>query len=184
MNTEHDNPHQKALADASQAREKIDKAIHAFRSEAEDEFRDKMNDDIRAKWGESRKAAQDAERAARESYTQWYEQQAAKVGMVITESWTGKVQRNIPVGTRCFEWCISNKYGAPKGLLKTGRVGVVEVITAASEHPANLKYSKAHRGDIVLRLLKKDGKPGRYLTGWDKNNFWPEGVDPNKEGSK
>lgn len=61
---------------------------------------------------------------------------------------------------------------------KTGRVGITEVITGDSVHPGNKTFGRADLGEVVLRLMKKDGKPsahyvrsgwGGVFSGWKKD---------------
>lgn len=62
----------------------------------------------------------------------------------------------------------------------TGKRGVVEIVTRASEHPGNVgTYRQAAVGEVVIRRLKKDGSPSKaYERGWDARNCWlPEGRD-------
>lgn len=77
--------------------------------------------------------------------------------------------REVPVGTRMEEWA-RKKYGDNEE--PTGRKGILEIITAESVHPGN--KSNVDRGRVVIRLLKKDGKPSRdYVAGdWEMKNRW------------
>jgi hypothetical protein len=73
------------------------------------------------------------------------------------------------IAQRAAETFVSKKYHEIKyarwsGRIEgtTGRVGYTEVITGESVHPGNTS-SRAALGDIVLRILKKDGTPSaRY----------------------
>ena len=65
---------------------------------------------------------------------------------------------------------------------KTGQRGRVEFFLPSSEYHGS-RYDRPEIGAVVLRLLKKDGKPGKgvlRLGGHDFKAYWsPEGVDPN-----
>lgn len=81
--------------------------------------------------------------------------------------------RDVPIGAQVEEWK-PKRLGpwrtGPKE--PTGRKGILEVITADSQHPGN--KTNARRGDVVVRLLKKDGKPSRnYIHNkWSIDNEW------------
>lgn len=83
-----------------------------------------------------------------------------EVWQQVVEAQALAAKREIPLGTMMEEWqpvkISMFHYG---DLAPTGRKGILEVITADSEHPGNKMH--ASRGDLVIRLLKKDGKPGR-----------------------
>jgi hypothetical protein len=75
--------------------------------------------------------------------------------------------REIPLGTRVEEWSAPKGWGYSREKKSTGRRGVLEVITATSEHPDNVpSYRRASVGDVVVRILKKDGTPSKkYVKG-------------------
>lgn len=91
-----------------------------------------------------------------------------------------------PVGTVVCAWKQRTEgwMQRPTGEWKVIAKGVMEIITAESEHPDSLnKYSRASIGDVVVRLLKKDGTPGKKyesLTGWKAKHWLPEGQTPGK----
>jgi len=86
----------------------------------------------------------------------------------------------LPEGMRVAQWM--GRGGLPWRL--TGKIGVVEIFTAASEIPANRSYGLPSVGSRCIRILKKGGSPSLSVEripgdalpyGW-----YPEGVDPNK----
>ena len=91
-----------------------------------------------------------------------------------------------PLGTRMVEWGYP-KYtycGTPKDRRLTGRIGVLEVITEKSEHPANKTNGLAERGELVIRILKKDNTPSKSyerVNGWRSDHWVPEGADLRQE---
>jgi hypothetical protein len=86
-----------------------------------------------------------------------------------------------PPGTRMVEWeCASRFYSEPNARKLTGRVGVTEIITANSEHGKIADYRMAKRGDMVIRILKKDGTPSKVYVGPSNGmlyNWVPEGAN-------
>lgn len=144
---------------------KVSKLVEAFRSkvqqEADAEYRDRME------------AAQ-VEYAAAD-----VELNAARLeDAAATIKW--------PVGTVVCAWdrprC--RLTGKIKGDWHCIAKGIVEIITHESEHPDNLnKYSRSDIGTVVVRLLKKDGTPGRkyeVLGHWRTKSWLPEGQMPGK----
>jgi hypothetical protein len=90
-----------------------------------------------------------------------------------------------PVGTVLLEWKFYSSWSDELQL--SGKRGVIEVITAESQHPGNISaYSRASIGTVVVRYLKADGKPSRNYSAWSAmSRPWsPEGVDLNKERNK
>lgn len=85
-----------------------------------------------------------------------------------------------PPGTKLYEWKRSG-WASLSELKPTGRVGVLEVWTAASEIMKNqIKYPPA-RGDFVIRVLKADGTPGKQIIrhsfemeSWHKEGWKPK----------
>lgn len=54
------------------------------------------------------------------------------------------------------------------------------MITAKSEHPGNKTYGLANRGDLVIRILKKDGTPSKaydWVNRYGSPRWVPEGTD-------
>jgi len=89
-----------------------------------------------------------------------------------------------PVGMRFRRW----KYVKPLDLVcgqwmeRTDDVAVMEIFGPDSDLPNNV-VGKPNVGDPALRVLKKDGAPGKRVIPWRNNMGWhKEGVDPNKKG--
>ena len=94
----------------------------------------------------------------------------------------------VPIGTKLFQWAEPNSYrrSVPKKL--TGLVGVVEVWTRTSQSPDGTRnYSLPNPGDFIIRILKKDGTPGKkFIRYHEHSKSWgtwsetwlPEGVEP------
>ena len=81
-----------------------------------------------------------------------------------------------PVGTKLFEW--ETKQWTNE-FRKTNRVAVLEIYKQGDALPVNTRWSRPEVGDMVLRILKKDGTVGSkvevfrdYLKSW----WLPEGV--------
>jgi len=92
----------------------------------------------------------------------------------------------LPLGAIYEKWDMPRMgYGAMSKTAtrrKTGERGRVEIFVPSSEFHGS-RYDRPETGAVVLRLLKKDGKPGKgvlRLGGHDFKAYWcPEGVDPN-----
>lgn len=85
----------------------------------------------------------------------------------------------IPPGTLMEEWRVPGRYGYGGVPSATGRRGIVEIITRASVHPAS-KYFKAAVGRLVIRLLRRDGTPGKdYVSDeWAMKTYWRQSTPP------
>lgn len=92
-----------------------------------------------------------------------------------------------PLGTRMVEWEYLHRHSYvfnPADRRLTGKVGILEVITPTSEHPTSTVRSRARPGDLVIRLLKKDGSPSKLYVivpsrtrTWGQMYWVPEGTD-------
>lgn len=79
--------------------------------------------------------------------------------------------REIPIGTVMEEWKFPrHSYGrGPR--LKTGRRGLLEVVTSISEFPD--RGYPPEIGAEIIRLFRKDGSPSKlYVSGWAVSNEW------------
>lgn len=140
----------------------------SFERAQREAFTAKLKADTEAMWGDLQRAADIAHRSAVAARDEARERAAA-----------GR-ERTIPLGTIMVEWAFPSwrMYSADQSPKPTGKKGVLEVITADSEHPGNLPtWSWARRGDVVIRILKKDGKPGKaYVCKKRDMDHWrPEG---------
>ncbi len=93
-----------------------------------------------------------------------------------------------PVGSILCQWQYIYRHSqtTTKKVALTGVKAKLEIVTAGTVHPANMRWSKASIGDVILRTLKTDGTPGaKYESWWHANNggnvpMWqPVGVDLN-----
>lgn len=94
-----------------------------------------------------------------------------------------------PIGTKMVEWGTPARWFSSKGRPweKTGRVGVIELITQKSQHPKTTTCSRASVGSFVIRLLKKDGTPSLNYVATSYSGFhgWhPEGKQPKGDTCK
>lgn len=87
----------------------------------------------------------------------------------------------LPVGTLAVEWSLPKWQRRP--WIKTGRSGVIEMVTLDSEFPAN--RAKPWIGSTILRIRNKDSRLGklyeRVSTASWPYGWFEEGVDPNAE---
>jgi hypothetical protein len=85
-----------------------------------------------------------------------------------------------PEGTVLHEWKLVSH---SRGIMPTKRTGRMEIIRPDSIHPDNVGvWCKPRVGDMVIRILKSDGQPGRkYARDYEFENWKPTGVDPNVE---
>lgn len=89
-------------------------------------------------------------------------------------------EREIPAGTLMEEWKIPrHTYGRGPAVL-TGRKGILEIITRDSVHPGNISgWSRPAVGQIVVRIIRKDGSPGMsYVHGYETKNWRPAAAPP------
>jgi len=89
-----------------------------------------------------------------------------------------------PIGTELVEWRKRYDKGesVSQGRWKlTGRRAVVEIITSESAHPQN-RIRKAHIGEFIARILRRDGNTGNdyglldddWLQRWRRSGEQPE----------
>ena len=85
----------------------------------------------------------------------------------------------VPLGTVMLQWD-RPRFSHSTPFKPTGKRGVLEVISRESVHPSN-RAGRAQIGDVVIRIVTKEGKPGLSYVMGNKWGWHPEGVDPNKE---
>lgn len=87
-----------------------------------------------------------------------------------------------PEGTILKEWTWHVGFsGTIHNLRLTGEVGVIEIFKEGDEISANVRWSKPLVGNIVLRMLKKDGTKGKDVRFWSdgmKREWLPDGKKP------
>lgn len=144
---------------ARKRREERDERLRAFERQLDAELAQKYDAELMRLAVETQKA--------REAF------EAAREAAASEKPWT------YPPGTRMVEWEYRFRFHTkPSDRKLTGRVGVLEIITANSEHGNRADYRQAGRGDMVVRILKKNGSPSKmYVSGWDLNRWVPEGTD-------
>lgn len=150
----------RALDDIRAGRDRVKRTLLAA---VEDELRDRFGEPLQI-------AAAAASRAA--------ELFQAEEDRVALEGAQAKEYR-IPVGTVLHEYTTRR---FDKKRLWTGRRGVLEIVTPDSLHAQNAaSYSRAKVGDLVVRILRKDGSPSlSYVRGWYMSFWAPEGTDLNQ----
>lgn len=83
-----------------------------------------------------------------------------------------------PVGTRMVLWT-AGCY-APDVFRASTTRGILEIFKAGDEFPLNERWSRPAVGDVVVRTLTKDGKPGKKVERLKErvhlSKWLPEGV--------
>ena len=164
------SPLQRAYDDAWDRRDDLESARARERRDALAEYTIALDARLKEKYDEQIRAAREEEARVHAALMEEREKEALAR------------QYPYPLGTVMVEW-ESQRYSYrddPKLRRLTGRRGVLEVITSTSEHPGNRSYSLAGPGDLVIRILKKNGKPGRDDVSRDwrmRGNWVPEGTD-------
>lgn len=158
--------------EASRARSAIESKVFKYKQTETQKLDDAMTIYVEATWGDAKRAALQTERDAKEAVEVYLELKAKT-----------KTDYLYPIGTRLFEWKITGRgWDRNRAFVKTGKHGVTEIITSESIHAQTLQYSKAKRGDYVIRVIKKDGLPSaNYVSSnYELTNHWfPEAVNPN-----
>jgi hypothetical protein len=129
---------------------------YKFETEERDlrvEAHDKINEQLQEKYGKRLEAAATKAQEARIAY------EDARVNAAAT-------QAEIPLGTKMARWehvRDPNKYHEwiwqP-----TKQRGVVEVFTRESEHNAGRRWSTPDIGEVVIRVLRKNGTPSKEVV--------------------
>lgn len=173
---------EKEVADLVQAAQWAERELEKARAMRDDEFRQlrdaalkRIEFDVNAKHSEKIQKLCDASVAAQRAANR------AKESLALS----GKTAR-IPLGTRLIEYQLVRDFTTSKQkLTPTGRLGLVEVLTEGSPLPGNRAHGLPKLGDVIIRVLKKQG--GRSLNcmkldSWEGINRWfPEGQDPPKK---
>jgi hypothetical protein len=90
-----------------------------------------------------------------------------------------------PEGTILYLWETRDKWNknahnAPMFLSPTGQKAVIQFFRNGDLVPDNTKWRRPLHGEVIIRVLNKDGKPGKRLERWDavhnKDCWLPEGV--------
>ncbi len=81
-----------------------------------------------------------------------------------------------PEGTVLVEWLSSSwlAEGEPS-FYKTGKKGVVELHRSSDPRPDNQRYAHLIAGEVVVRYLLANGKPGKVAVRYAPRHWKPEG---------
>ena len=164
---------EKILADAEKARYKIESKYNDRKSELYQEADEKVNAELGSEFAAARSAeskasmalkdAEDAERLAGASSKLPYPE-----GTIVC-GWKGRPG---------WSWSLN------PDMDRTGKRGVIEIYKEGDAYPSNRsRWNLPKTGDIVVRMLKKDGSKGieaeNYIfTDYAKDYWLPEGVEP------
>jgi hypothetical protein len=87
-----------------------------------------------------------------------------------------------PEGTILYLWEARDRWNKnpPMFLSHTGQKAVIQFFRNGDPLPDNMKWSKPLHGEIIIRVLNKEGQPGKRLERWaavhNKDCWLPEGV--------
>lgn len=150
---------------------RINLAADEFRRDLEREARDRITKDVEERYGE----------AVRSANIRVYEARKALDAAKEVQAKTCLTDERIYV-----EWTTSGRYWDRTP--RPGRRGKLEIFTRESAVPGNLAtYSQPCPGDIVMRVLKKDGTPSSRFerNGWNpdssRRTWYPEGEKPSQQ---
>jgi hypothetical protein len=162
---------EKALHDARKVRYEVEGRYEARKSELYREACEKVN----AELGGSLNLAKTAESNASE----------ALGNAENAERLAGASSKlPYPEGTIVCGWKNSRSPWAAHCMNRTGKRGMIEVYKEGDAYPSNRsRWSLPKVGDIVVRMLKKDGSKGieveKYIFDDYAKDYWmPEGVEP------
>ena len=83
-----------------------------------------------------------------------------------------------PIGTKMVYW---EKENFSDGWRAPCIYGVLEVFKKGDDYSSNLRWNAPNPGDIIIRVLTKDGKPGKKfekLFRGHRHEWVPEGLRP------
>ena len=145
--------------------------VRGARAAMERELMEELRKRVSEKYGEQEiKACKEYSEAAR----------AVKEEMDRRRVLAGEAGVPHPVGTRMAQW---KRVLFGDGWRTSGVYGVLEVFKKGDDYPLNMRYSAPNPGDIIVRILTKDGKPGRKFErmGVFRDSAWmPEGQEPRR----
>jgi hypothetical protein len=159
-----------------EARRRLELATRARDDERRrlvDEATAKIDAEMKAKHGplivEARAAAEAAKAALEAGKVAEGEARAAALPQGVLVEWT---------------WSTSNRWNQDYQYRKSGRSGLAEVCTPRTQFGGNKRYGLPSVGEVFIRLLKNDGKPGTQFAAMtrhalDSTTLWlPEGQEP------
>jgi hypothetical protein len=164
----------KALQADMVAKTEVFYDVEKRRRDREQVLMAELNATLKAEFGAERNAAEAAKKVAEE---------AVKAEVDRIRSIESEAAVPYPVGTKLIGWKRSrNAWTSSRDWSKSGVVGVMEIFKAGDEVPANIRWNTPVAGQIVIRLLKKDGSKAARVEIWNDSymrNCWlPEGVKP------
>jgi len=127
---------------------------------------------LQAEFGATMNAAEKAFREARKAFEQEENRLRAE-----------ETAQNLPfpIGTILVLWSYQGGNSFSRDVVLTPYVKAVLQIYQTGDPPLGSKWCPARPGELVLRHLLKDGTPGKRGDRWVKSDNWyPEGVNPNK----
>jgi hypothetical protein len=81
-----------------------------------------------------------------------------------------------PEGTIMIQWTKSYRDTA---YILTKEKGKLEIFREGDSFPLNRRWFRPSPGDLIVRLVKKDGTTGIQIDKYHSNVWFPEGIDPN-----
>jgi len=153
---------QTAWGEASGKHEAVRDARMAFERELLDEVSKKVDGKFRAEECASHNAEAAAERAFRDEENR-----------IRAEGNSAKLLH--PEGTVLLEWRLGPWGSANREMGLTGRSAVLQIFKKGDLFPSNVRYRRPRPGDVVLRLIKKDGRPGIAIeTVYERHDWFCE----------
>ena len=127
------------------------------------EYINKIDSKLEAEYGDRLRELSDAHTKAQAAAEQYDVEQAIANAKYL-------------IGTIMCKWVVKSSWErVPQWEIECR--GIVEVFTRESPRPDNQRFSLPSIGDIIVRILKKDGKPGLRVE--RINDTWlPEGKKP------
>lgn len=152
----------------------ISRRVNEFRYEREQHYKSIVAQEIKEKFGDTLMIAS---------------QERAETDKLLNNAMNEKkVQDTLaripyPEGTVLVKWASGrwNEVTKRREMVKTNDRGVVQVYREGDPCPSNTRWNKPYVGDMIVRLVKKDGSLGIQLqkVGLEFWGWYPEGVDPN-----
>lgn len=168
------------MSNLKQAEKLYSKALNA-----ENALKDKMSDFEREQLYEAKKQINaEAEKRWGADLKQLQETRVEAHRQLVIEQDEATLQAKppYPLGAIFAEWKKERFAARTQPPKLTGRKAVFEVVTSSTQFPDNwASYSKPEIGQYILRVLKKDGTPGKQVivtTHGKAYNWLPEGEAP------
>ena len=156
----------KVAMEKAEARDKIARD----RVEMEKRLREEVNAKVWAMYGEAENKASVESTQAHNALRLEMERRAVAVA-------AEKIP--YPVGTRMVLWQAGTY--APEIFRASSTRGIMEIFKAGDEFPLNQRWNRPAVGSVVVRILTKDGKPGKNVEKYGAKNglskWAPEGQD-------